>query len=64
MCVWVCVYLFSALELTCFANEHVACVSLCVCVGLGVQAESVQDAGEETNVVTDLHAVPKLHQSR
>lgn len=62
MCV--CVYLFAALELTCCANEHVACVFLCACVGLCVQAESVQDAGEETDVVLDLHAVPKPHQSR
>ncbi len=59
-----CVYLLSALELTHSANEHIACASLCVCVGLGVQAESVEDAGEETDVVTHLHAVPKLHQSR
>lgn len=57
------VYLFSALELTRCANEHIARASLCLRVGLGVQAESVQDAGDETDVVTDLHTVPKLHQS-
>ena len=59
-----CVYLLSALELTNCANEHAACASLYVCVGFCVQAESVQDAGKETDVVTDLHTVPKLHQSR
>lgn len=56
-------YLFTALELTHCANEHIAYVSLYVCVGLGVQAESVQDAGEETDVVTDLHTVAEPHQS-
>ena len=58
-----CVHLFAALEFTQCAHEYIACASLCVCVGLSVHAESVQDAGEETNVVTDLHTVPKLHQS-
>lgn len=58
-----CVHLFAALEFTHCANEYIAYASLCVCVGLGVHAESVQNAGKETNVVTDLHTVPKLHQS-
>lgn len=56
-------HLFAALEFTHCANENIACASLCVCVGLVVHAESVQDVGEETDVVTDLHAVPKPHQS-
>lgn len=59
-----CVYLIAALKLTQGANEHSAHVPLCMCVGLCFQAESVQDAGEEADVVTNLHAVPKLHQSQ
>lgn len=57
-------YLFTAFKLTHGANEHIACSSLCVCVGFSVQAESVQDAGEQTDVVTNLHIVSKPHQSR
>lgn len=62
-CRSMCVYLLTALKLTHYANEHAAHVSLCVCVGLGVQAESVQNAGEETDVVQNLPTVPKPHQS-
>lgn len=57
-------YLFSALELTHDANERVACVSLPLCVAVGIQAESVQDARQEADIVTDLRTVSKLQQSR
>lgn len=57
-------YLFTALELTHCANKRITYVYLCLCVGLGVQAESVQSAGEEADVVTNLSVVPKPHQSR
>ena len=60
----VSVYLSIALQLTHCVDECVACVSLRVCVGLGVQAESVQDARQEADVVTNLQTVPKMHQSR
>lgn len=47
----------AALKLTHRANEHVPCASLSVCVGLSVSAESVENAGEKTDVVTNLHTV-------
>lgn len=57
-------YLFSALELTHGAYERIACVSLRLCVGFGIQAESVQDARQEADIVMDLYTVSKLQQSR
>lgn len=57
-------YLFSALKLTHRANKHITSVCQRACVGSGVQAESVQDAGEETDIVPHLCIVPELQQSR
>lgn len=56
-------YLFSTLELTQCANQHIACMLLCSGVAAVLQAEPVQDGGEETDVVTDLCAVSKRQKS-
>lgn len=56
-------YLFSTLKLTRCANQHIACTSLCSGVAAVLQAEPVQDGGEETDVVTDLCTVSKWQKS-
>lgn len=55
-------HLFSALETAHCANERVARAPQRTCVG--VQAEPVQDAGEEADVIPHLRSVPELQQSR
>lgn len=65
--VWVCLafaHLFSALEPAHCANERVARAPQCTCVASGVQAEPVQDAGEEADVIPHLSSVTELQQSR
>lgn len=53
----------AAPEFTQCTDENTAYVSLFQCISLGVQTESVQDAAEETDVVTDLSTVSQLQQS-
>lgn len=59
-----CAHLLTTLKLTHNANEHIAHVTLCMSVGFGVQAQSVQDAGQQADVVTDLCSITKLHKCR
>lgn len=57
-------HLFSALETAHCADERIARAPQRTRVASGVQAEPVQDAGEEADVIPHLRSVPELQQSR
>lgn len=57
-------HLLSALEPAHCADERVARAPQCARVASGVQAEPVQDAGEEADVIAHLSSVTELQQGR
>lgn len=60
----ICVHLVRTFQLAQSEDEHVPQMTLSVVVRLAVQAEPIEDARQQTDIVANLRTVPKHNQCR